>query len=363
MAKKTAGKKAAGKKAAAKKASGKKAAGKKAAGKKAAAKKAPAKKAPGSKAAITKLYAAVVAQDPSKVRDALSAGADPNGQSDRYSYSALKIAVGPMGHDDVAVALVEAGADPHQADEDGFTPLHYASHLGKARACEALLRAGADPNAVSTARSASFEGMTKGATPLKVADNAAIKKLLAGATTVGLSTSPFAKKLDQVRAQHWLALDFEGGEPDVAALAEFDPEGYLTTIGQTGNGSVFALWSTRQTKEPKDGAVVYFDSEGEPCCAVARSLDEFLSVLPYGTGWLYGAALGKPSAAKQALAEVAAELQTEEDEHGQSVLGGKRYASWWKAAFGVPPAKDPAAIVKAAKAAKPSLEAWLRKKR
>jgi hypothetical protein len=204
--------------------------------------------------------------------------------------------------------------------------------------------------------------MTKGATPLKVAGGAAIKELLAGVTTVGLATNAFAKKLDHLRGFYSSAIDFEGGEPEVDGLAGCETEGYLFPIGQTGSGSVFALWSSKKTEEPKDGPIVYLDSEGDPRCAVARSLDDFLSVLPFGTGWIHDAARGTPSPAKQSLAAAATAQEAAEDQDGKPVLAGKPYADWWKGQFGVAPAKDPEGLVAAARSAKPTLEAWIRKK-
>ena len=41
---------------------------------------------------------------------------------------------------------LENGADIHQANEDGDTPLHYASHDGKTDICQLLLERGADVN-------------------------------------------------------------------------------------------------------------------------------------------------------------------------------------------------------------------------
>lgn len=322
-----------------------------------------AKKTRGPSELFDALFDAAVDKDVDRVREALAEGADPNFQSDDYDMTVLSAAVGPNGDEDVALALIEAGANPRQTDECGFTPLHYASYFGNVRVCEALLRVGADPNAISKARSPAFEGMGKGATPLAVADNPSVKKLFAGVTTVGLETSPFAKKLQRLREWHSRGADFEGGEPEVDALARFETEGYLTAIGQTGNGSVFALWSSKKAKEPKDGTVVYLDSEGEPCCAIAQSLDEFLSVLPYGAAWIHDAASARASQPKKALAAMAAELEKERNADGRPMLDGKRYATWWKATFGVSPAKDPASIVAVAKGRKPSFERWLSKKR
>jgi hypothetical protein len=301
---------------------------------------------PAKKGSVEALYKAVCAKDVAKVRALIASGADPNEQSKNYDERTIDIAVRPPGNDELGVALVEGGATATHTDQYGFTPLHYAAHLGRVRTVAALLRAGADPNAKSTAASPSFEKMSKGATPLKVASNPAIKKLLeaavkaAGATAGGAkatAASPFAKKLEQLRDWRSNDLDFEGGEPEVDALLGFDAGAYFAALGQTGDGSVFAIWSPKGgADEPKDGAVVFLDSEGAVNSAVAGSLDEFLSLLAYGTGWIRAAAAGKPPTATKARGDI-------------------------KKTFGVAPATDPSSLAATARASKPSLKDWLKK--
>jgi len=46
--------------------------------------------------------------------------------------------------------LLKHGADLHEVDEYGWTPLHHAAERGHAESCSALLQAGADPSAEST---------------------------------------------------------------------------------------------------------------------------------------------------------------------------------------------------------------------
>lgn len=55
------------------------------------------------------------------------------------------------GRTDLARDLIERHADVHQADQLGFTALHYAAAAGDLAAIDALLGAGADVNAVSWA--------------------------------------------------------------------------------------------------------------------------------------------------------------------------------------------------------------------
>lgn len=51
---------------------------------------------------------------------------------------------------EIVHALVDAGEDLEQRDENGWTPLHHAAIEGHEYSTEALLEAGADPNSEST---------------------------------------------------------------------------------------------------------------------------------------------------------------------------------------------------------------------
>jgi ankyrin repeat protein len=52
------------------------------------------------------------------------------------------------GHTDVALLLIERGADVGVADAGGHTPLHIAADAGLTPVVRALLERGADPHAV-----------------------------------------------------------------------------------------------------------------------------------------------------------------------------------------------------------------------
>lgn len=73
------------------------------------------------------------------------AGADPNARDQRFSMTALLLAV-QHGRIDVVDALGKAGADPNleRNGMDRFTPLHLAAQRNNIAAVEALLALGAD---------------------------------------------------------------------------------------------------------------------------------------------------------------------------------------------------------------------------
>ena len=57
----------------------------------------------------------------------------------------------PSDHEALGIFLLDHGADPHQADQFGMTPLHYAVEMGKPSLLRVLLAHGADPNRQLTA--------------------------------------------------------------------------------------------------------------------------------------------------------------------------------------------------------------------
>jgi ankyrin repeat protein len=83
--------------------------------------------------------------------------------------------VKPSTHEDLAIFLLEQGADPNLADSIGRTPLHAAVETGKADLVDALLAHGADPDARFVAAPFVFKGdfvsyeRFVGATPLWLA--------------------------------------------------------------------------------------------------------------------------------------------------------------------------------------------------
>ena len=141
-----------------------------------------------SKAGFTPLLFAAQQGSADSVRALLEAGADVNETRQRDGLSALIVATRvatASSRNEVAVLLLDKGADPNKVDGAGYTALHYAAGCGpqggltpcqdelsdqkRAELVNALLAHGANPNARITqkGRRGSDSGVSlSGATPI-----------------------------------------------------------------------------------------------------------------------------------------------------------------------------------------------------
>ena len=97
---------------------------------------------------FTALHYAAFFGSPAAVRALVAAGADLEARSTNQEFAPeatpLHSAVA-AGRMDNAEALLEAGADPNARQPDGFTALDAARHNGDDESAEALVAAGATP--------------------------------------------------------------------------------------------------------------------------------------------------------------------------------------------------------------------------
>lgn len=71
----------------------------------------------------------------------------------------------------------------------------------------------------------------------------------------------------------------------VELLGEFCKE-RLLAFGEHASGSLFCFYSQHQ-QTTDNTAIAWLDSEGAPCIVISKNIDEFLSLLPYGAGFIY----------------------------------------------------------------------------
>ena len=115
----------------------------------------------GVKAPDISLIEAATEGDLDAVKQHIAAGTDLN-QKDPNPAGAKATALGiaaALGHTEVAIALIEGGANVDQRDKDGSTPLHSAAFLCYQKIVQALLDKGADKNARNNSGSTPLEGV------------------------------------------------------------------------------------------------------------------------------------------------------------------------------------------------------------
>src|ERR1044072_2225721 len=90
----------------------------------------------------SELWSAIAANDVSKVKTLLAAGADPNCQRNQ-SLTAVHLACS-LNHSQVLDLLLDAGGSPNATDDERETPLHLAALQGHLDIVERLLKRGVD---------------------------------------------------------------------------------------------------------------------------------------------------------------------------------------------------------------------------
>lgn len=140
------------------------------------------------------LFDAVLRADPAGVREALTAGADPNSKDERGVPPLIY--AGNKAQPEIVQALVDAGADVNADPEHDTTPLIAAIEGGSLQAVEILLRAGATVDRPDRLRR----------TPMDVASNwrrteitALLLRAGAEADPAALASAALNGQIEQVR--------------------------------------------------------------------------------------------------------------------------------------------------------------------
>lgn len=171
----------------------------------------------------------------------------------------------------------------------------------------------------------------------------------------------------------------------------------LTAFGRHASGSLLAFYQEDAPAPPRDAAapsgdaaassgnapalaanaaalrgnadslpVAWLDSEGSPCLVIGRNLREFLSVLPYGPGWIYTVAAvieNNPDATETDLLE---RIRARAGANYSQLLetASKRFLDVailrsWLTERGIAVAADPATLIMAAYRENKGLSSWI----
>ncbi len=137
-------------------------------------------------------------------------------------------------------------------------------------------------------------------------------------------------------------------EPDdhlIDHLGKVVPEGSLIAFGQHGSGSLVALWRRSPGTPLAQCPVIWLDSEGEPVEAIAPDFAGFLRLLPFGLGQIYDLVRKAQRMRDGGPDEDAIPVDVADLREGMAMIASG-LDEWVDA--GLPPARDPLAIVEAA---------------
>ena len=80
--------------------------------------------------------------------------------------------------------------------------------------------------------------------------------------------------------------NFLKDEPVIELLGDFAKQ-KLSAFGEHASESVISFYSNVPGSPVDEVPVAWLDSEESPCPVVSKNLKDFLSVLPYGMGFVY----------------------------------------------------------------------------
>jgi ankyrin len=143
-------------------------------------------------AAASQLHAAAEQGDTAALAAALAAGADPN-EADEDSYTPLHLSAGMGAVGALSVLLADARTDVDAVDDVGESPLHLAAAAGRTEAVRTLLAHGVHVDAPSR----------EGYTALHMA--AQHGNLAAAQLLLGAGFSPRAETYEGATPLHWAA--------------------------------------------------------------------------------------------------------------------------------------------------------------
>jgi len=142
---------------------------------------------------------------------------------------------------------------------------------------------------------------------------------------------------------------------------------HFQVIGQHGTGSLIAFWRDNKDIDFALSPIVWLSSEGFPNSVFANSFADFLSILPYGTGFIYDVLSNyyyhKESPDLQPSPEekfTPNEISSYLTENKKRYKGHTELVNWLNHDVKVGIAKDPLSVIKGAIVSHVDLASWLR---
>lgn len=143
-------------------------------------------------------------------------------------------------------------------------------------------------------------------------------------------------------------LELDADDHLVHHLGKKVPKDSLIVFGQHGSGSLVALWRPDPAPPLARCPVIWLDSEGEPVEALAPDFAGFLAVLPFGLGQLYDLLRKAQRMRDQHFPGWEPEaIETDIADIREGLAMVAENLDEWRDA-GLPPARDPLAIVERA---------------
>lgn len=140
-------------------------------------------------------------------------------------------------------------------------------------------------------------------------------------------------------------------------------------IGRHGTDSLIAFWRDDREVDLIDSPIVWLSSEGFPNSVFASSFADFLSLLPYGTGFIYDVLSTyyfhqddpdlQPSPEEKFTPE---EISSYLADNRERYRGHSAFVKWLQDEANVEVTRDPLSGIKGAIASHPDLASWLREK-
>jgi hypothetical protein len=139
-------------------------------------------------------------------------------------------------------------------------------------------------------------------------------------------------------------------------------------IGRHGAGSLMAFWKADKETDLTHGPMVWLSSEGFPNSVFASTFEDFLSLLPYGTDFIYDILSNYYNHQQSPQLQPApkekftpAKIKSYFNQAKKRYKGHAALIDWLTNQANIPVAENPLVVIEKAILAHPDLASWLKK--